>query len=33
MKPGMATDGVHPTNQGYDLMATVIEPFLRARKI
>lgn len=33
MKPGMATDGVHPTNQGYDMMATVIEPFLRARRI
>ena len=33
MKPGMATDGVHPTEQGYDRMATVIEPFLRARKI
>ncbi|MDP5279689.1 GDSL-type esterase/lipase family protein [Sphingomonas sp. DG1-23] len=33
MKPGLATDGVHPTDQGYDLMATVIEPFLRARKI
>lgn len=33
MKPGMATDGVHPTEQGYDMMATVIEPFLRARKI
>ena len=33
MKPGLATDGVHPTDQGYNLMATVIEPFLRARKI
>ena len=33
MKPGLATDGVHPTDRGYDLMATVIEPFLRARKI
>ncbi|NIJ19043.1 lysophospholipase L1-like esterase [Sphingomonas naasensis] len=33
MKPGLANDGVHPTDQGYDLMATVIEPFLRARKI
>jgi len=33
MKPGMASDGVHPTPQGYDMMATVIEPFLRARKI
>ena len=33
MKPGMATDGVHPTEQGYDMMATVLEPFLSARKI
>jgi lysophospholipase L1-like esterase len=33
MKPGMATDGVHPTVQGYDMMATVIEPFLRARRM
>lgn len=33
MKPGMAYDGVHPTEAGYDAMATVIEPFLRARKI
>ncbi|MDV3456944.1 GDSL-type esterase/lipase family protein [Sphingomonas sp. HF-S4] len=33
MRPGLATDGVHPTDQGYDLMATVIEPFLRARKV
>ncbi|TGX55676.1 GDSL family lipase [Sphingomonas gei] len=33
MRPGLANDGVHPTEQGYDLMATVIEPFLRARKI
>lgn len=33
MKPGLADDGVHPTDQGYDLMATVIEPFLRARRI
>jgi lysophospholipase L1-like esterase len=33
MKSGLASDGVHPTEQGYDMMATVIEPFLRARKI
>ncbi|WP_233503512.1 GDSL-type esterase/lipase family protein [Sphingomonas psychrotolerans] len=33
MKPGLATDGVHPTDEGYDRMATVIEPFLRARKL
>jgi lysophospholipase L1-like esterase len=26
-------DGVHPTEQGYDMMATVIEPFLRAHKL
>ena len=28
MKPGMAYDGVHPTEAGYDAMATVIEPIL-----
>ncbi|MES2442331.1 MAG: GDSL-type esterase/lipase family protein [Pseudomonadota bacterium] len=33
MKPGLASDGVHPTEAGYDAMATVIEPFLKARKI
>jgi lysophospholipase L1-like esterase len=33
MKPGMAYDGVHPTEAGYDAMVTVIEPFLKARKI
>lgn len=33
MKPGLAYDGVHPTEQGYALMATVIEPFLAARKV
>jgi lysophospholipase L1-like esterase len=33
MKPGLAVDGVHPTEQGYDMMATVIEPFLRAHKL
>jgi lysophospholipase L1-like esterase len=29
MKPGLADDGVHPTEAGYDAMATVIEPILR----
>ena len=29
MKPGLAYDGVHPTEAGYDAMATVIEPVLR----
>ncbi len=33
MQPGLADDGVHPTEAGYDAMATVIEPFLRARKL
>lgn len=28
MKPGLASDGVHPTEAGYDAMATVIEPVL-----
>ena len=28
MKPGMAYDGVHPTEAGYDAMASVIEPIL-----
>lgn len=28
MKPGLASDGVHPTEAGYDAMATVIEPIL-----
>jgi lysophospholipase L1-like esterase len=28
MKPGLAVDGVHPTEAGYDAMATVIEPVL-----
>lgn len=31
MKPGLAYDGVHPTEAGYDAMATVIEPILKAR--
>ena len=29
MKPGLAADGVHPTEAGYDAMATIIEPVLR----
>ncbi|MFL6737486.1 MAG: GDSL-type esterase/lipase family protein [Sphingomonas sp.] len=29
MKPGLAYDGVHPTEAGYDVMATVIEPVLK----
>jgi len=29
MKPGLAYDGVHPTEAGYDAMATMIEPVLR----
>jgi lysophospholipase L1-like esterase len=28
MKPGLAYDGVHPTEVGYDAMATVVEPVL-----
>jgi lysophospholipase L1-like esterase len=28
MKPGLASDGVHPTKAGYDAMATVIDPIL-----
>ena len=28
MKPGLAYDGVHPTEAGYDAMATVIDPIL-----
>ena len=32
MKPGLASDGVHPTEAGYDAIATVIEPFLKAHK-
>lgn len=31
MKPGLASDGVHPTEAGYDVMAGVIEPILRRR--
>jgi len=29
MKPDLASDGVHPTEAGYDAMATVIGPILR----
>lgn len=29
MMPGLAYDGVHPTEAGYDAMATVVEPILR----
>ena len=29
MKPGLASDGVHPTEAGYDAMATVVDPILR----
>jgi lysophospholipase L1-like esterase len=29
MKPGLATDGVHPTEAGYDAIASVLEPVLR----
>jgi lysophospholipase L1-like esterase len=29
MRPGMAYDGVHPTEAGYDAMATVVEPVLK----
>jgi len=28
MKPGLAVDGVHPTEAGYDAMASVIDPVL-----
>ena len=28
MRPGFASDGVHPTEAGYDAMASVIEPVL-----
>jgi lysophospholipase L1-like esterase len=29
MKPDLASDGVHPTEAGYDAMATVIDPILK----
>lgn len=32
MKPGMAFDGVHPTEQGYDAMESVLNPLLKARR-
>jgi lysophospholipase L1-like esterase len=32
MKPGLAYDGVHPTEAGYDMMETVLVPYLRAHK-
>lgn len=28
MKPGLASDGVHPTQGGYDAMATILSPVL-----
>lgn len=33
MRAGLAYDGVHPTERGYDAMATVIEPVLRGMKL
>lgn len=33
MRPRLAYDGVHPTEEGYDAMATVIEPVLRGMKL
>ncbi len=32
MKPGMAYDGVHPTEAGYDAIESVLVPFLKAHK-
>lgn len=32
MKPGMAYDGVHPTEQGYLAMESVLTPILKAHK-
>lgn len=29
MKPGLAHDGVHPTEAGYDAMAGVLAPALK----
>jgi lysophospholipase L1-like esterase len=29
MQPGLSSDGVHPTQAGYDAMATVLEPAVR----
>jgi lysophospholipase L1-like esterase len=31
MRPGLAYDGVHPTEAGYDAMAGVLEPVLRQK--
>jgi lysophospholipase L1-like esterase len=28
MKPGLAVDGVHPTEAGYDAMQKLVEPLL-----
>lgn len=33
MKPGMAYDGLHPSEQGYQTMESVIEPLLKARGV
>lgn len=33
MKPGMAYDGVHPSEQGYATMENVIEPLLKDRGV
>lgn len=33
MKPGMADDGVHPTEAGYDVMAGVLSPVLKRLKV
>jgi lysophospholipase L1-like esterase len=33
MKPGMASDGVHPTEAGYAAMESVLEPLLKARGV
>jgi lysophospholipase L1-like esterase len=33
MKPGMAYDGVHPTEAGYDAMAGVVAPLLARLKV
>ena len=33
MKPRMASDGVHPTEAGYDAMAGVLQSLLAARGV
>ena len=33
MKPGFASDGVHPTEAGYIAMESVLEPLLKARGV